>query len=346
MKTTLILAIAVGSLAGVSGRFLLRGDARYAGPFDRPPVSVWPDRVATNGVVEGARPEVGLRPEGSGIIAAVRARENQDVTRGDVLVELRNETQKEQVALAKADLTVAKADLERLKNGERKERREALAATANARHALFLQAEGDWKRTQKMAATRSVSQEQYDSDYYKMMRAKSEYEQADAERALAEAPPRSEDVAAAEGRVAAAEARLRLAGAELAKTRLTAPTDGRVLHLNAEVGETTGPASPQPVIIFCDLSSRRIRAFVEELDVARVRAGQKAVVTADGLPGREFAGTVAVVVSRMGKRAVLSDGPGEYKDLYYREVLIDLDGPADDLPTNLRVQTRIEVGGE
>ena len=70
--------------------------------------------------------------------------------------------------------------------------------------------------------------------------------------------------------------------------------------------------------------------------------GQAATVTADGLPGKVFTGKVSVALSRMGKRAPQSDAPNEMKDLYYREVLIDLDG-GDDLPTNLRVQVRIEA---
>jgi hypothetical protein len=53
---------------------------------------------------------------------------------------------------------------------------------------------------------------------------------------------------------------------------------------------------------------------------------QKAVVTADAFPGRELTGALCVVVPRMGKRSPQTDTPGEYRDLYFREVLIDLDG--------------------
>ena len=65
-------------------------------------------------------------------------------------------------------------------------------------------------------------------------------------------------------------------------------------------------------------------------------------MTADGLPGQSFTGKVAVILPRMGKRAPQSDAPNEMKDLYYREVLIDLDA-GDELPTNLRVQVRIQA---
>ena len=84
-----------------------------------------------------------------------------------------------------------------------------------------------------------------------------------------------------------------------------------------------------------------MRAFVEELDATRVCIGQPAVITADGLPEKRFAGKVAQVAARMGKRTLLSDEPGEYKDLYFREVLIDLDA-GNELPLNLRVQARIQ----
>jgi len=136
-----------------------------------------------------------------------------------------------------------------------------------------------------------------------------------------------------------------LAEAELAKTRLLAPSDGRILQIFAEPGEQAGPdrlTTPQPVFLLADLAKRRVRAFVEELDAARIEVGQRANVTADGLPGREFEGTVTLVMPRMGRRGPQSDAPGEYKDLYFREALIDLDA-GDELPINLRVEVRIRA---
>jgi multidrug resistance efflux pump len=341
MKTILLLAIGMGCVAGAVGGLFLRGAPGSAPPARRG-VPADGGEVAANGVVEGARPEVALRPEVAGTIAAIPARENQDVPKGDAVVELRNQAQKAQVALARADLAQARAQLERLRNGERAEKRKAAAAVASARRATFLQAKAEYNRSTDLLRSRSISQEQVDAAYYKMMRSEAEWQEAKAEFALTDAAARADDVKAAEAKVAAAEARLELARADLAKTRLAAPFPGRVLQVFAEPGETAGPATAQPVLLLADLSRRRVRAFVEELDVARVLPGQRAVVTADGLPGKEFAGTVALVLSRMGRRAPQSDVPGEYKDVYYREVLIDLDGAAE-LPTNLRVQVRIRT---
>jgi multidrug resistance efflux pump len=246
------------------------------------------------------------------------------------------------VALAAAELATSRAQLDRLRNGERAEKRRAIAAAETAKRAIFDQAKKDWERSQKLAGTQSTTREQRDRDYYTMRRSEADLEEAASERALIEAPARADEVAASEGRVRAAEAQLGLAQAELAKTRILAPCDGRILQIYADPGEMAGPSSAQPVMLLADLSKRRIRAFIEELDADRVQVGERAVVTADGFPGKLFTGRVAMVVPRMGRRALQTDAPGEYKDLYFREAMIDMEDGAE-LPLNLRVQVRIHA---
>jgi HlyD family secretion protein len=344
------MLVALVSLAGLGGAWSLsRGAGRSApaepGPGRAKPVDRGLDRVAADGVVEGARPEAALRPEVAGTLATVLAREGQEVPRGALLAELHNESQAQQVALATAELEIARARLARLRNGERPEKRAALAAAKEAKGVLYRQAKATWDRAQRLWEKRSISQDEHDRDLFAAARARAEMDEATAEHALVEAPARADEVAEAEGHVAAAAARLRLAEAELAKTRLLAPCAGRILRVFAEPGEMAGPATAQPVLLLADVSRRRVRAFVEELDAVRLAPGQAAAVTADGLPGREFRGKVALVAPRMGRRAPQSDAPGEYKDLFFREVLVDLDA-GDELPINLRVQARIRVGAE
>jgi multidrug resistance efflux pump len=344
MKAVSLSVVVLTLLAtGIGGGVAFWG---HLGPARRSPpgaVSSWPEEVAANGVVEGARPEIALRPEVSGSIAVLHVRENRDVARGEVLLELSNGPHREQVALAEAEVAVARANLDRLRNGERAEKRQAAAAAERSRHATYTKAKADYERLQKLMPHNSVSKEQHDASYYRMLQAQADWEEAKAEQALAEAPARADEVAAAEGRVRAAEARLRLAQEELARTRLRAPCNGRILQVLAEPGEMAGPTTPRPVLVMADVGRRRVRAFVEELDAARVRIGHEAAVTADGLPSQAFTGKVGEVMPRMGRRTPLTDEPGEYRDLYFREVLLDLDA-GDDLPLNLRVRVRIRVG--
>jgi multidrug resistance efflux pump len=343
MKRVLVFFVCMAALAGLGSQWYLTG-AAYEGaePLRRPPSERVAGEVSANGVVEGARPEVKLRPEVAGALAIVHVHEGQQVARGTLLAELRNEAQKQRVLLARAERDKARAALEKLRNGERREKRQAVAAQEKAKKTRYLNAEADFRRTHRAGVGRAVSQQEWDADYYTVQRSKAEWEEAKSELDLIEAPPRTEDLANAEAELAAAEARYGLAQSELAKTRVLAPGPGRIMHIYAEPGEMAGPDSSQPILIMADLSVRRVRAFVEELDAVRIRPGQKASVTVDGLPGKEFRGAVSTVFPRMGKRAPHSDAPGEYKDVHFREVLIDLDA-ADELPLNLRVSTRIRT---
>lgn len=348
MKTILlVVVIAVGALAAVFSQFYLTGVSQ---PVPRrqigQPVLMEQDRIAANGVIEGAHLEAALRFEVTGILAAIHVHEGQEVKRGALLAELDNDTQKHHVALARADLTTARAELERLKNGEREEKRKAAAAVEAAKRAVLKQTENDYKRSQNLLRTNAGSIEAAENDHFKMLRARADLAEAAAEHALADAPARKEDIAAAEGRVAAAEAKLHLAETDLAKTRLLARSSGRILRVDAELGELASPNSAKPLLTLADLSHLRVRAFIEELDAGRVRAGQRAIVTADGYPGQQFAGVVALVIPRMGKRAPQTDEAREYKDMYFREALIDLDSTTTDLPVNLRVQVKIGAGEE
>jgi multidrug resistance efflux pump len=340
----LVVVIAVGALAAVFSQFYLTGVSQPGLPqLGGQPMQIDPDRIAANGVIEGAHLEAALRFEVTGTLAAIHVKEGQEVQRGTLLAELDNDTQKHHVALARAELAAARADLERLENGEREEKRKAAAAVEAAKRAVLKQAENDYRRSQTLLRTNSGSLEQVENDHFKMLRAKADLAEASAERELADAPARKEDIAAAKGRVAAAKAKLHLAQTDLAKTRLLARTSGRILRVDAELGELASPNSAKPLLTMADLSHLRVRAFIEELDAGRVRAGQRAIVTADGYPGQEFPGVVALVIPRMGKRAPQTDEAREYKDMYFREALIDLDSTTADLPVNLRVQVRIDT---
>src|SRR6516162_4127011 len=189
MKTRLlILSISVASVLGVGSQMYLSSEARSsaADPGGKP-VEAAPEQIAANGVVEGSRPEAALRLEVTGVIAAIHVREDQEVARGTLLVELANGTQKQQVALAKAELAIARADLERLRNGERPQKRKAVAAAEQARRVVFQQAESDWKRSQRLVGTNATSKEQFNNDRLKALRAKAELAGAAAEKALVEA---------------------------------------------------------------------------------------------------------------------------------------------------------------
>jgi multidrug resistance efflux pump len=210
-----------------------------------------------------------------------------------------------------------------------------------AKKVAYENAQHEYERTARVGGG-GASASDLDGARSRMALAVAELDKSKSDLALIEEGTRAEDLEIARRQVESSEAKLQAAEADLAKTRLTALTDGKILRVYGQPGALVSSTSKDPVMILADLSKRRVRASVEELDVGRIEAGQSATVTADGLPGRVLTGKVAVVLWRMGKGGPESDSPTEMKDMYFREVLIDLDG-GEDLPTNLRVQVRIQA---
>ncbi len=87
-----------------------------------------------------------------------------------------------------------------------------------------------------------------------------------------------------------------LAEALLAQTRIVAPADGRVTLRNAEPGEVVTPGFP--IVRIADLARVRVRVYVPEPQIGRVKIGQSAAVSVDAFPGRTFPGTVTEIAEK------------------------------------------------
>jgi HlyD family secretion protein len=86
---------------------------------------------------------------------------------------------------------------------------------------------------------------------------------------------------------------LALARQQLGKTLIRAPLTGAVLERLAEPGEVL--AAGQPVAILADLRKVRLRIFVSEAELGKIRLGSPARIRVDAFRDREFAARVARV---------------------------------------------------
>ena len=73
-------------------------------------------------------------------------------------------------------------------------------------------------------------------------------------------------------------------------TVVKAPISGAILRKAGNVGETATPGSP--IVIMSDLDDLHVVANVDETDLYKVKPGQKADLTIDGIPGVKFSGEV------------------------------------------------------
>src|ERR1700691_1140160 len=174
--------------------------------------------------------------------------------------------------------------------------------------------------------------------------AKAQFDEAQQHHALIDDKPREEDIAAAQAALELSRAQLAQAHAVYAKTLIRSPIDGVVLRKHHRDGESVSNSStvPDPIVTIGDNSVLRVRVDVDETEVAKVRVGQPAYVTADAYRTQKFTGRVMRVGNELGHKNIRTDEPTERVDTKILETLIQLD-PGTQLPDGLRVDAYIQT---
>jgi hypothetical protein len=85
-----------------------------------------------------------------------------------------------------------------------------------------------------------------------------------------------------------------------------------------------------------------VRTQIDEDDIAPLRLGEIAEISAAGLGGRKFKGKVTLISPRLGAKTVTSNSPTEKRDARVLEVIVTLDAGVD-LPVNMRVDVVIDT---
>jgi HlyD family secretion protein len=130
-----------------------------------------------------------------------------------------------------------------------------------------------------------------------------------------------------EGQLNVGRTELAIAEAALDKMTIRAPIAGTVLQVNAKPGELASPSAPQPLVLLGDVSSLRVRAELDEHDFGEVKIGQPAVVRAEAIRGREFAGKVSAIGPMVQPGRINARGSRNLSDVNVVEVLVDLTEP-------------------
>jgi len=298
--------------------------------------------IAAAGLVEPAGEEVKVGSEMDGRLARVVVEEGDAVRRGQVLAVLENGDYAARVGLAKASLAERRATLEKLRNGARDEEKREAEALLREAEAQMETTRLERDRREVLRERGAVSKSEYDlsSRDYETARARAE---AVRERLrVVRTQTRVEDLKRAEADVAYAESAVAEAEAVLGKTYIRSPLDGRILRKYRKSGESVSGKGDTPVVSLGDLSRLRVRADVDEVDVAKLHVGQKAYVTADAYGDRKFTGRVVRIGQALGRKNVRTDEPTERVDTKILETLVELDS-GQSLPVGLRVDTFLEI---
>lgn len=265
------------------------------------------------GNVEIREVELGFRVGGR--IAELLVDEGQTVAAGRVLARLDTRPLRDRLAQADARIAAASAVVARDVRGNRpQEIRQARAALSDA-EAQLLEARRVHDRRRALLGRGFISRADYQASQSAVTAAAARVEAARAAFSLAREGPRAEDRAVSRAEQAATVAERQAIRTDLDDTVMRAPAPGQVLARVREAGAIVEPG--QVVLTMALTQPVRVRAYVAETQLGRVRPGMRVTVHADGTD-RTWPATVGFIspVAEFTPKTVQTED--QRTDLVYR----------------------------
>jgi len=273
--------------------------------------------VAATGKVNpmvGAEVRVGSRI--SGRVERLHANVGDLVARGQVIAELETTDLQALREQRLAEIEIARARLssaERLRPGEVLKAEDAVAdgeAVARLAEAFLARQSGLFRGGLSAEQELDTARKDKDVALARLSSARRELELSRERYA--------EDVKSARAQIRQAEAALQVVGAQLSYATTRAPIAGVIGSISTQEGETVAAGLNSPTFVtIIDLNKLQVDAFVDEVDIGKIAAGQSAVFTVDSYPERDFPATVRAIYPK----AVVMD------NVVYYDVVLRIDEP-------------------
>lgn len=260
-----------------------------------------------------------------GRIDQVAVEEGEKVERGALLATIDTASIEARTGEADAAVAQARAQLAKLRSGNRPQDIAQARARVAAAEAAARNAQADFDRRRSLVEPGAISRDQWAQTVADRDRAAAQFAETRQALSLAQAGTRQEDIAAAEAQLRAAEASRRGVRTDLGDTRLVAKSAGTVVTRAREPGAIVQPG--ETVLTLSLDRPLRVRAYVAEPDLSRIAPGMKVTVTADGNP-TTYQGTIGYISPRAEFTPKSVETEDLRTDLVYR-LRINVENPDD-----------------
>ena len=257
--------------------------------------------ISTNGKIEPVNSFEAHAPAPT-TVQRVAVHEGEQVSAGQLLVRLDDGDARAQAARALAELRAAEADIAATKNGGTHE------------EVLTTESELVKARTDRTAAQRNLDamhrlEQKGAASLGEVHDAEAQLQRAQAQLDLLEQKLKerysSPEVQKVQAQEAEARAAYEAAQDVLRRSNIHAPADGIVYSLPIRQGVFVNTG--ELLVQVADLTKVAVHTYVDEPDIARLKAGEKVLVTWDAMSGRVWQGTVTQVpveIKKLGTRNV------------------------------------------
>jgi HlyD family secretion protein len=297
------------------------------------------EAIYASGTIEAV--EVSVAAKTSGQVEKVLVEEGARVQTGDQLAVIDSDSLAIQLRQAEAGVDLAESQLQLLLKGARVEDvRQTEEAAKQAETNLFLAGE-DLKRIRSLFEKESATAKMRQDAEARYQVAQAQHEAAEQALLKVRKLSRPEEVRAAQARLAQAEAGRDLLKKTIADATIISPASGIVTHKAVEPGEFVGPGTP--LLTIADLGNVRLNIYVTEVELGRVRLGQRAEIRIDSHPDRSLNGTVIFISPEAEFTPKNVQTREERVKLVYR-VKIEVPNPESILKPGMPADASIKTG--
>ncbi len=250
-----------------------------------------PNAIEASGNIEATNVIVSSKVNGE--IKKILYDEGQFVNEGDTVMLIDHETLQLQLDQAEAGVESAKAQLNLLKNGARKEDVKQAEEAVKQAQVNYDLAEKDKERMENLKESNSISQNQYDNALAKFELSQAQLKSSKENLAKLKNFARPEELQQAEANLNRQTAGAKLLKKSINDSYVQSPINGVIVDKFFERGETV----TQMTSLFkvADLRTVDLVIYVSEEELGKVQLGQKAAVSVDAYPGKTYSGKVTYI---------------------------------------------------
>ena len=254
----------------------------------------------------GAEVKIGARI--SGQLEKLMVKIGDLVKAGDTIATIEHEDLLARVAQFTADLKAEDARLAKIRQEGPLEINKLKAALEELNVQISL-AEKMLSRNQVLKGRGFVSEAVVDEADERLMVLNAQIKLAEEEIKLEEARSKN-DLRLQNAKVEKALANILEEETQLSYSTITAPIDGVVAFVSTQEGETVVASMSAPTFVtLIDLKKLEVTAFVDETDIGKIKANQKAKFTVDAFPKKFF----QAEIREIRPKAVIKDNVVNYE---------------------------------
>jgi HlyD family secretion protein len=268
----------------------------------------------------------------TGRLAWIGVEKGDKVKENQVLVRLEDQEFRASYEQAKGAVANARAYLDELQHGSRPEEVQQAQHNLDEAQATLTNDKLTLDRTKELAGSGVVSRQQLDDATAKFGSDQQRVNSLEKAFQLSKIGPRVEEIARAQGALLQAQGQLDYAQSQLDATVIRAPVTGTILDRTAEKGElitaqfaSAAAGGPQgSVVSLADLNDLQVELDIAQADFARLGPTQKAKVTTDAYPDKEYDGVIAQISPEANRQKatvqvkVQVQNPDKYPDVQLR----------------------------